>query len=674
MKKILITILTLFLFTSLANASVSFSPAPQYDGIIYSNSVVVKVTTSSPVLCRYSENSNTLFEDASPFDDEFETVHKIILTNKPDNVYRYYVKCRPYDSLDDPLTETKDNITFKLSNPIAAANIELTDTILKEGKYEISLTTTKIPRTTPKLQFSYDGITYSPIPLHGDGTSWKGFLTIPSNAGEKVGLFKFEATDLEGRSGAHIFGNNIFEVDTIAPPQITSIDASGEYGQIKLKWFLDENKDATKINIYRSESPNVGLIDFYKTIPNEKGYYYDTDTESGKTYYYRLSSEDDAGNKADLSREIQATSLLSETTSTTALSPLLVGSVDSLISEIELIEVDIENADEMIRKLDSSEQEYLKLLKVTGNFQSAKSELALLKRNVEGYKLTDMTKEILDNKLDSSRIKLNIIKKKIPDTFSKIDSLETKSNPTEETTRKAILEYLPELSPSEITKTIKNSLKIAEENNLDISSKINIFETTYIDGTTSTQSIIEHSLDGTLSKTEGSKFILKLPTGALDLSSLSIKNLDYTKEQDDLISFETDTKKITYILDQKIDPQILKEISVSLIAVQPKTDSLTGYFLSEIPYSSSKTGSAMAMFLILAASGLIGYLLYIKQKQKTELSLNFLSRAQKVKELQKNGKTEEAETLYNELKIEYLGLSKEQKSKVFREIKHLTKQ
>ena len=669
MKKILLLIL---LFSTLATAStISFSPAPTGSpGIIYSNSVVFKITTTSPVLCGYSEDNATSFElIAGNFDDNLETIHKkTITTTLLSKVHKYYVKCRPINDRTNPSAETTHFVTFTTSRPISA-QISLSESSLKAGKYEITLQTSKIPASTPSLKYSFDGITYTPIVLYGSGNTWKGFLVIPSSLGEKVGLFKFDATDVEGRPGNEITKGNVFTVDTKAPPLITSIEASGEYGQIKLKWFFDEDEETNKVNIYRSESPNVGLTNLYKTIDNDKEYYYDTNTESGKTYYYRISLEDEAGNRADLSREVQATSLLSETTTATGLAPLLIGSVDALLSEIELLETDIKNSDDMIGSLSETEKKYLKIFKITDNLQSAKSELTILKRNIEGYKLTDITKEILDGKLSSSRIKLNILKKKIPDTFTTIDSSENSFKLTDDILRKTILEYSPELSPNEIDKTIKNSLKSIEENNLQITSKINVFETIYLDGTKTTQSIIEHFLDGTLERAQNSKFILQLPSGSLNLNSLSVKNLDYTPEQEGLISFETDTKKITYTLDQKLDTQILEEIAVSLIVFQEETISLTGYFLSEIP----EQGSVFVIFLVFMASGLIGYLLYIKQQQKKEVSLDFLIKAQQVKTLQKEGKQEEADRLYDALKVEYISLSKDQKSKVFKEIKHLTK-
>lgn len=676
MKKLL---LLLILFSlNLATASmVSFNFNPTQDSsqgntntIYYEDSIVFQViTTPHQVLCRHSTIKDTPFDAMSGFQDNFETIHKQTLTNLHDGVYKYYVKCRPIDDLNNASTGIAQlEAIFKISNPIAA-QIVLGDSVLKSGKHEISIVTTKVPASTPTLKYSYDGIVYTPIVLHGSGNSWKGFLIIPTTVGEEIGSFKFEARDLEGRTGTGIIGDNIFTVDTKAPPAITSIEASGEYNRIKLEWFLDEDEEIEKIKIYRSESPNVDLTNLHKTLNEDKEEYYDTDVKDGKTYYYRITTEDAAENMADLSREVVATSLLSKTTSSTGLSPLLIGSVDALISEIESLENDIRSTDIMISSLTEEERNHLKTLKITDNFASAKSELTILKRNVEEFKLTDVTKEILDGRLSSSRVKMTIIKKKIPDTLSKIESSETTFNPTEDTLRKAILEYKPELTPGEIDKTIEISMESFEEKNIKIKSKINTFETIYMDGSKTTQSIIEHFLEGKLERKENSKLILQFPSGSLDLTSLSVKNFDYTPEQEGLISFESDTEKISYTIDQKLDANILKEISISLVTSQEKSVSITGYFLSSVPSG----GSTIASLLIILASGLIGYLFFIKQKQGKEVSLSFLEKAKQVKALQKEGKIEEADKMYGDLKVEYMSLSKGQKHKVFKEIKHLTK-
>lgn len=676
MKKLLLLTLLLLGLASASTINFNFDTVTDSSqgntGIVYSDSIVFQVTTPVSVLCRYSQTKDMSFNSMEGiFEDNFETIHKKTLTRLSNGVYRYYTKCRPIDDLNNQATGTAQlESIFKISNPISA-QISLSNIPLKAGKHEITLQTTKIPASTPLLKYSFDGITYNPIILHGSENSWSGFLVVSSSAGEEVGSFKFEARDLEGRSGSQIYGDSTFEVDTRAPSLLTSVEAEGEYGQIELTWFFDENEEITSIKIYKSETPNVDRTNLYKTIDGDKNDYTDTDVENGKTYYYRISSLDAAGNAADLSREIQATGLISKTSSTSSgLASSLIGSVDALLSEIELLEAEIENSNDMINDLNDEEKDQIKVFKITDNFASAKSELSILKRNIESYKSTDITKELLDGKLGSSRVKMNIIKKKIPNTITSIDSSEITFNPTEDSIRKAVLEYSPELTPSTIDKTVKKSLEFLEDNNLKIKSKINILETTYLDGSTSSGSVIEHSLDSELEKSDNAKFLLKFPSGSLDLNSLSIKNLDYSPEQEGLVSFETDTKQILYTLDQKLELGILKEISISPVVILEESTPLTGYFLSNVPTS----GSSFATILILVASGLIGYLFFIKQQQKKTVSLEFLGKAHQVKVLQKEGKADEANSLYEKLKIDYLGLSSDQKHEVFKEIKNISKQ
>lgn len=662
---------------TLTNLSVSATTG-ESNQAVHDDTFVLKILTSSRSFCRYSTTKGESFNEMSSgaFEDNLETIHKKTFSGFTySTVERYYVKCIDINyinngtSYPEPKAELEMIVTIE---PPISAQIVLDDSPLKAGKYEISLITTKTPASTPSLEYSYDGITYNPIILYGSKTSWKGFLVIPSSVGEEVGSFKFEAQDLEGRVGTEIETNSIFTVDTKSPSMVTSFDASGEYGQIKLEWFLDEDEsDISEINIYRSESPGVDLTNLYKTI-EETGdeYYYDTNVENGKTYYYRISFSDQAKNSADLSREVQATSLISKTSSTsTGLSSLLVGSVDAVLSEIELTSMSIESSDEMMSMLSSSEKEYANLLGVTGSLESATSELSSLKKTVEGYKTIDMTKELLDTKLNSARVKINVIRKKIPDSFEVTQSVEESQSQEEDSIRKAILQYSPELSPNEIDKVVKESLSVSEAKSLKIKSKLTSFKIIYLDGEEDERSVVEYTMDSNLEKDANSKFLLQLPSETLNLDSLDIKNLDYTQEQENMISFETDSKKITYIIDEQLDSQILGSSSLSLVKFPEESTSLTGNFILNIPFK----GSLSVTLLMLVAFSLAGYLFFVKQQQRKEISAGFLEKAREVKRLQKEGNIKEAARLYDSLKVEYVSLSEKQKREVFNKIQEMSK-
>src|SRR3989339_530244 len=118
--------------------------------------------------------------------------------------------------------------------------------------------------------------------------------------------FDFKANDLEGRQGTKIISGGVVKVDTLNPSTILEIVAVGYDGEIKLDWHY--NGDYKEFNIYRSLSANPDFTDFYKISGSNS--FNDKWVEDGKTYYYRVSVIDDAGNEGELSSQVYATSLL----------------------------------------------------------------------------------------------------------------------------------------------------------------------------------------------------------------------------------------------------------------------------------------------------------------------------------------------------------------------------
>jgi len=680
MKK-LVLLLSLIICTSLASAvTVNFNfdntanVVMENPGLIYSDAVVFQVQTTDHVLCRYSTSKGTAFNSMTgSFNDNFETIHKKILTSLSDGVYRYYVRCRDIKNLDNVSSGIYElEAIFTISKPIAG-QIILDESPLKEGRYELQLITTKIPSNTPKLSYSYDSISYRPIILHGLGTSWSGYLIISETEGEKIGSFKFEASDLEGRPGSSILGENIFIVDTVSPKTPIDFEAIGKYSRVRLQWHLDSEKDVNTINIYKSESQNVQTTDFYKSIDASKEYYEDSEVSSGKTYYYRISTEDEAENIADLTYEVKATTLLENSSSSSnskaTLSPELLGTVDALLTEVDLLQTDIDRMDSTINSYEDREKEQLKTIGITDSIGSAKSELNALRREVETYKLQDISSEVLSAKLSSSRLKLNILKKKVPDSINEIESVEKVLPITEDSIRRAILSYSAELSQSDVDKAVKRSLEAIDGFELKTKTIFKSFDIIYIDGTKASKTLIEHTLEHRIPKTTSAKFLLSLPQGSIDSSTLSLKNTNYVVEGDNLISFEADTNKITYQLNKKLSSEVLDDIFITLFISSEESSGPTGYFLSGIP----GTNSLGVGFLILIAISLVTYLYYMRTQNKSDTIMSFIEKAKTVKSLQRSGESEKASSLYESLKIDYLGLSAEEKTKVFKKVKNLTK-
>lgn len=640
-------------------------------GIYSTDSVIFEIKTGTNQLCRYSSSLEDYLSMDS-FEDNFNTVHRIEFSEMVDGIHTYYVRCRDANDYNDP-TDGINYLTaiFKTSAPIAA-EITLAESPLTSGKYEIELVTTKIPSGTPQLTYSYDGVSYNPIVLSGAGKDWSGYLVISDSPEEKVGSFKFEAKDLEGKTGTEIYGTKVFLTDTRPPEAINFITATGEYGEITLDWYLDDDEDIDKINIYRSKNPNVGLTDIYKTISGDSDYYVDSDVDNGETFYYRIAPEDDAKNLAGLSREVKATALISSSSSASSnqvngLSPELWGKVDALLVQINFLEEDISTSESKINSVGDEEQR--RLIEISSSLESTKSELSALKRAVESLKSQDISSEILDSRISSNQIKLNILKSKVPDSISIKSELESNQELDEESLRLAIIDYSPELSDSLVEKSIKASKSLIEESKANIRSKLTIFEIIYLDGSIKEISLFEHFISATLESREDSKFILKIPQGSLNSENIKMKNGEYTPEKENLFSFNTDTKKISYTTDEKISAQTLESVLLVPATITTESTKFTGFFLSNV----SSSGSLWMSLLVVSLLGLTGYLFYIKKFRPTESVILFLEKARKVKSFQKEGKTEEANSLYENLKRDYSSLSEEEKSKVFKEVKKLHK-
>ena len=673
MKKVIVLALAILMF-SFSSATTNYltydwdmseNNSITESGIIYSDSVLIEIKTP-PAECDIRTNTNQLeFNNY----DKFDTLHSIDLlfsNSASEGTHNYYIRCKSKE--DESVSEFNLTFTTKLKIYSSISFPDDNDDILKEGTHKIKLTTSEIPKETPKLFYTYDGISDIPIILQGSGRNWEGNIIISKSEGEKTGSFKFEARSINGQVGDKIISGGTFQVDTKSPYTITAFEAIGEYKKIKLEWFTDD-EDLDEINIYRSTSPGIGVSDLYKTVDSDDDYYTDTSVTRGKTYYYRISPVDKAGNKADLSIEVSAAMRLDDSDASSGLSANLISIVDSALTEIDLLQDDIKTAKDNINSYDAKDKESVETIGIFKSIDSAFSELSVLEKEVVGYKLQDLSESVLNSRIDAARIKLNIIKKKIPDTISKIDSESKNIQLSGEDIRTLLLEYSPELSPSQIDKTIKKSLKLIEESGMSISSEINIFKITYLDGTQKTKSLITHKLDSSLERSQGNIILLKIPI-SINSDDIEIKSSSYQEEKDKLISFDADTKNIIYVVDSEIEPEILDDIILSTIQGANPQTTITGNSITGIS-GASIFGIAL---LVIFAGALITYLMMMKKKSGKKGHVeSFILKAQEVKDLQKSGKHSDANRLYESLKSDYLSLSPGEKSKVFNKVKQLHK-
>lgn len=655
--------------TNIVDINYNFSNNSHIDNNIHeAESVIIRVNTPIDTICYYTENEG--FLPNKNFDGNYGTKHEKVLENLEEGVHNYYIFCgEDFQNMQEKTMK----VNFKTIVPISGVLEISKDPPLKEGQYEIKLTTSKPCLEEPDLQYTlddytFDGITYMKVELKGSGKNWQGYLIIPGNAGEVVGSFIFKGTDLAGRIGTKITGDNLFIVDTVNPETIEIIESVGYQGQIKLNWFY--NSEVKEFNIYKSENPQVEYTDYYETT--SKKYFTDNDVEKGKTYYYRVAGVDNAGNIAKLSKEIYATALYNNASSIqTGLQIKLVGKVDNLLAEINSLIEDINNVNKAIGLKEELEKSLFEDIKLNKENENAILELNSLKRDVEKYKLQDLTEEELDKKISSSNLKINIIKKKVPENLIILDKKEINREINEENIQKAFLEYLEssETQDSNNKKEIQKTLEIVKDKNIKITSKFYSVEILYLDGTKKDITIVKEFLDSEIEIIEDFFYVFIIPKDIAERASeLKIMNPNYEIiKEDPVISFNSDTKRVTYYISKEIDLNSLEKIIVSPIQFLEETSRVTGNVISE--YISGD--SIGLIILLIFVSALIVYLLILRFKSKNKLVKSMISYIEKIEKLIKENKKEEAKEVYLKLKEDYKNLSEENKEKVSIEVEKL---
>ena len=668
-KRILNIFLIVMIFLTISNVSAVSIVNVNYDfnqmyfsfGEVKSSSVLFRLNTPNETNCYYTAIKHAVPQTS--FENNYGIRHEQLINNFEDGVHRYYFKCQNVSDSPSPVLE----VVFIVNAPVFG-EIKISKTPpLKEGTYELTLTTSKQVSKTPKLDYSFDGISYKPIVLQGSGNIWKGYLIIESNLREAIGSFRFEAEDLSGIRGNELIGDSVFLVDTIKPPVVETIEVMGDVGQIRLKWFYE--KEFEKFNIYKSKDPNVGYIHLYKTISEKE--FIDNDVEKGKTYYYRISAIDKADNIGDLSREISATALLGTSVQETGLRIELRGKVDNFISEVNFAIQLIDSIKSSISLREQKDRGLFQFLKLDKDLDSAKSELNSIKRDAESYKLQDLTREELDNRLNSVLLKLNIIRKNIPENLVIVDEVKYPVSSSEGEIQEAILNYNQLIDEKEYKKSISLTEEMIRDSRIKILTSVYLIEVSYLDGTRKDFTIVEHEINSLLEKEENSFFILKIPRSVAEKASdLKINDIQYEIIKDDVVAFYSDAKKISYSINKKTNFDAIKEVQLTPVRIQTpehKKSLITGGFLFE----SSPTTSYGIIIVIVFFIFLGLYLVYFLKNKNSEKVIPLIEKIEKIKEMKKEDNLNEINLMYQSLKEDYRMLNERQRKIVLHKIDEL---
>lgn len=213
-----------------------------------------------------------------------------------------------YD-LGDPAEGTYQVVSHAVDN---AGNVESTYTITivyDKTIPEVSLTidptnpngdnnwyvSKPVITLTANDNYNVDYIEYQ---FNGTGGAWTTY-TGPVTITDGTWQFYYRSVDTVGNVSG--IGLKNVKVDTQDPDEVSGLDAEYREQQddIKLDWNADDN-DIDKVYIYRGGSRNFNINSGNKVAENDDNdeTYSDNNPDFGETYYYKLVSVDEAGNRS----------------------------------------------------------------------------------------------------------------------------------------------------------------------------------------------------------------------------------------------------------------------------------------------------------------------------------------------------------------------------------------
>lgn len=667
----LLTIVPLYVIALDQSLSIrySFTNDSVFRDSVEFSEVYLRVITEIDSNCKYSNVPDKSYENLEgQFDISSGLVHEKTFSDLSEGLHKIYVQCR---SIPDNGNHTELEILLRV-NPRVFGKITLSkDNPLGSGTVDVNLQTSRVVSGIPELKYSFDNLVYNNLPLAGSGNQWKGYLIIPSDIGEAVLSFKFKAIDLEGRIGEIIESGNVFVIDSIRPILISNIRIIGYTDRIELDWYYSD--EYSKFNIYRSLNPHPDYTQFYKSVTTTN--FIDTLVEQGKTYYYRVTAIDEAGNEGDLSVEVSSTVLRSEigqVNSSIGLALEFHGIVDNFLNEIDDLINEVNVVQESLGKKSSTDDFVIIELGLSKEILSVKNELESLKRDVEKYKLQDLSKEELIRKLDSSRLKLGIIEKKIPEDIIILDELDEGVTIDENLITETLFLLNPSMENGDVNKNLKSTLKIIKDSGLKINSKLYSLEISYLDGSSKKISLVVRDISAELENIENVYFVEYFPSDLVDLNEVIVKNPDYdVLKENPVFSFSSDTKHISMVINKELSIKKLQEIVPSIVSNDPNQDgggeNVTGFFL----FGLDQFNSPGIVLGVIFAVSLVAYLVYLKNNRLSLEALKFLESVDKALDSVLSNQLSESKKSYNGLKSQYPLLDKKDKSLIYPKLDEL---
>ncbi len=653
-----------------------------------SSKPIVKITSSSfeltvntgqsDAICRYGLNPANYTNLPNNFISLGDGNYKAIFNDLSDGqINTYYVKCN--SSVLNGSEPPTLSVPVRVDLPVSVTSISFPDvstSTLPAGRLELDLQTSKLVQGTPTLQYSFDGkdSNWNNLPLFGSGTDWYTYIIIPNDIQSGAVYFKFKGIDLEGNPGSDIKNGGVFPIDTVKPVLIADITATGLTGSVGLNWHIANSNDVVKYNIYRSTSPGVDYTDYYTSVYGRTAQVYtDYAAQKGQTYYYRVAAVDEAGNIADLSKEVYATSLRNNVSvnTTSGLSPSLVGNVENFLVSADAVISNINEIKTSLPGKSQSEQSLFADMGFKNQLDSTINQINGIERDAKALELQDLTEQQLTDKLNALSVKLDIAKRQVPEDITILSNTSDSYVPTENDVIKALLEFNSSLSQSEISKSSRAAVDYIKNSGMTIDSKYYVLQVVYLDGTTQDLSVVSRSIGGEVSRMPNAYFIENIPKDvASDVSSLNFPIGSYTTIQSDpIVSFGTDTKRILYYIQGDESLQTLQGAQLSFIMLANQTSgiSFTGYILKGVNSGLSIYGGIIIGVLIVA--GLLVYFFIFKKRKLSDKGIEILGMTREINDYVKDKDAEKAKSMYSEVKDKYKELDEKEKKILYKKIK-----
>ncbi len=405
-----------------------------------SNTIEVEVDRQD-VTCKYDLEEKSYENMAYTMSKESNYDHKGTISFSSSKQYSIYIMCE--DDLKNHL-ENYETINFDVKlRP--KAEIRLTPpSPVRQGLVNIRLTTTEPLIEAPTLTYALSGSeSKESITLVGSQTSWEGYMVIEDSDIEKVGTFDFKGKSVNNIEGTEIIRGKIFIVDSEAPGQVSSLQASSQSDRIRLVWHYptELSSQIKEYRIYRRVgSGGVDYVDYYATTTNKQ--FYDEDVEYNEAYYYKVSAVKESGIEGELSREFAITHRPEREQEEESLSSVLRVELEDKEKELESYLLDLDSIKNRLERESGQKREIINLLDLIDEVENNIDELENLRTELMDLEGESLSSNQFDSKTNDILNKASEVFMSTPADIEILDSTSYQEQTDDDKTLEMINQYL----------------------------------------------------------------------------------------------------------------------------------------------------------------------------------------------------------------------------------------